>query len=139
MADLEKEVIVVVEDSPPNRNILTHLLKKLNFEVIEFENGQDAWNGLEQAKKEGKTISAIISDIMMPIMDGLELLTKVRDDEHYGPIPFVIVTAISDKDHLLQAMNKKVNGYILKPVTFQRVSKKVQEIFPNKKIPKIAS
>jgi two-component system chemotaxis response regulator CheY len=134
--DPNAPMIVVAEDSPPNRNILVHLLKKLKFRVMEYENGLDAWTALESIKKKGTKIDCIISDIMMPHMDGLQLLTKVRGDEAYKSTPFVIVTAVSDKEHLMEAMTKKVNGYILKPVTFERVTRKLKEIFPEKFVQK---
>ena len=129
------EFIVVAEDSAPNRTILVHLLKKLNYNVFDCEDGVQAWKALEENKD--KNIVAVISDIMMPNMDGLELLKKTREDEHYKDKPFLLVTAVSEKEYIFQAKNLNVNGYILKPVTFQRVSKKLQELFPDRKFPKL--
>jgi two-component system, chemotaxis family, chemotaxis protein CheY len=130
------ECIIVAEDSAPNRTILVHLLKKLNFEVIEAENGQVAWQ--EMQGNPDLNVVAVISDIMMPLMDGIEFLRKVRESEKFSNIPFVLVTAVSDKEYIHLARNLKVNGYILKPVTFDRVTKKLQEIFPQRKFPKLA-
>ncbi|MCB0362986.1 MAG: response regulator, partial [Bdellovibrionales bacterium] len=81
---------------------------------------------------------AILSDIMMPNMDGLGLLKHVREDSNYQEIPFVLITAVSDKDYIIQAKSLNVNGYILKPVTFQRVTTKLKELFPAKEFPKLA-
>ena len=53
-------------------------------------------------------------------------------------MPFVLVTAVSDRDYIIEAKSLDVNGYILKPVTFQRVTNKLKEIFPEKKFPKAA-
>jgi two-component system chemotaxis response regulator CheY len=130
------EYIVVAEDSPPNRNILLLLLRKLGFKVFECEDGGAAWKTLQE--NADKKIVAVISDIMMPEMDGIELLRRCRSDEKLKEIPFVLVTAVSDKDYIFQAKNLKVHGYILKPVTYKRVSAKLQELFPQKVFPKIA-
>ncbi len=128
---------MVAEDSPPNRTILVLLFKKLGFKVLECEDGQFAWEQL--TKNADKNIVAVISDIMMPNMDGMELLRRVRGNEQFAKVPFVFVTAISEKDYIFEAKNLKANGYILKPVTYNRVTQKLKEIFPNRKFPNLAA
>jgi len=132
-----KDRILVVEDSPPNRKILVHLLEKLNYVVDSFEDGKEAWDYLNDNPP--SDLVAIISDIMMPQMDGVQLLKHVREDDKWKDMPFVLVTAVSDRDYIIEAKALNVNGYILKPVTFQRVTNKLKEIFPEKKFPKAAS
>lgn len=132
-----KDIIVVAEDSPPNRKILSHLLIKLGFEVLAYENGQEAWQALTSG--EHPRVVAIISDIMMPAMDGIQLLRNVRDHENLSKLPFVLVTSISEKEYIAQAKELRVNGYILKPVTFQRVTAKLHELFPDREFPKFAA
>jgi two-component system chemotaxis response regulator CheY len=131
-----EEYIVVAEDSPPNRTIIVLLLRKLGFKVIECVDGDLAWKSLEEHRD--KNIVAVISDLMMPSMDGLELLRRVRNDDKWKDLPFVLVTAVSDKDYIFEAKNLKVNGYILKPVTYKRVSAKLQELFPERSFPQLA-
>lgn len=130
------EYVVVAEDSPPNRTILVLLLKKLNFKVIECDDGQVAWDMMN--KNRDKNIIAVISDMMMPNLDGLGLLRRVRGDDQYAKLPFVFVTAVSEKDYIFEAKSLHVDGYILKPVTYKRVAQKVQDLFPNKKLPSLA-
>ena len=137
MSEQDKEYIIVAEDSPPNRTILVLLLRKLGFHVYECEDGKAAWETLE--KQRDKKVVAVISDLMMPNMDGLALLKNCRSDEQYKKIPFVLVTAVSDKDYIFEAKNLSVNGYILKPVTYKRVTAKLQEIFPSRTFPTIAA
>ncbi len=129
------DTILVAEDSAPNRTILVHLIRKLGFDVIECINGRSAWDRM--LKPETKIV-AVLSDIMMPEMDGIELLRNCRTSERYKDIPFVLVTAVSDKEHIVAAKAHGVQGYILKPVTFQRVTAKLQEMFPDRILPKIA-
>lgn len=133
-----KEKIIVAEDSPPNRKILVHLLQKLGYEVEGFENGKLAWEAVE-AEEHPENLVAVISDIMMPTMDGIELLKNIRGSEKFKTLPVLLVTAVSDKEYILEAKSLNVSGYILKPVTFQRVTGKLSELFPNKKFPKLAA
>lgn len=138
VADESREKIIVAEDSPPNRKILVHLLQKLGYEVEGFENGKLAWEAVESAENPSNIV-AVISDIMMPTMDGIELLKNIRGSETFKDLPVLLVTAVSDKEYILEAKSLNVNGYILKPVTFQRVTGKLSELFPGKKFPKLAA
>jgi two-component system chemotaxis response regulator CheY len=132
-----KDQIIVAEDSAPNRKILAHLLQKMGFEVIACENGEEAWKAFSGG--EHQRIVAILSDMMMPVMDGLTLLKTVRESAQGKSIPIVLITAVSDKDLILQAKNLSVNGYILKPVTSQRVESKMKELFPSRTFPKLVA
>jgi len=134
----DKQIIIVAEDSPPNRKILVHLLQKLGYEVIGCENGEQGWEAVEKLRGDDRLV-AVISDIMMPVKDGIDFLRSVRGDESLKELPFVLVTAVSDKEYILEAKSLEVNGYILKPVTFSRVTAKLQELFPDKKFLSIAS
>lgn len=133
----DRDTIIIAEDSPPNRKILAHLLEKLGFHVVACENGQEAWDKFNSG--EFPKVVAIISDIMMPSMDGISLLRKVRQESKVKDLPVVLVTAVSEKDYIVQAKELEVNGYILKPVTFQRVTAKLKELFPAKQFPKMAA
>ena len=138
-AGTEQEIIVVAEDSAPNRAILVHLLKKLGYHVEECNDGQIAWDKTQELYAAKTPPVAILSDIMMPNMDGINFLKNVRGNDEMKDIPFVLVTAVSDKEHVMQAKEFEVNGYIVKPVSFQRVLGKLQELFPAKTFPAIAS
>ena len=136
MSNQQGFTILVVEDSPPNRTILVHLLRKLGFNVIECADGATAWEILQN---QDTKVEAILSDLMMPGLDGIQLLEKVRSDSRHNGVPFVLVTAVNDKNKIVNAKSQRVSGYILKPVTFQRVTAKLQELFPGYQFPKAAS
>lgn len=133
-----KKSVVLAEDSPTNRTVIKHLLLKLGFKVIECETGKIAWEAL-QAEHEKENVVAVISDIMMPDMDGIDFLTLVREDERFKELPFVLVTAVMEKEQVISAKKLGVNGYILKPVTFQRISAKMKELFPEHKFPRMVA
>lgn len=138
MSEEKKPCIVLAEDSPTNRTVIKHLLLKLGFKVIECENGAIAWEALT-TEKENENLVAIISDIMMPEMDGIDLLEKVRSSDEFKEMPFVLVTAVMEKEQVLSAKKLGVNGYILKPVTFERISTKLKELFPDHKFPRMVA
>lgn len=132
-----QDTIVIAEDSAPNRKILAHLLTKLGYNVVACENGEAAMNALNSG--EHKNVVLLISDIMMPVMDGLALLRAVRESDKFKALPVVLVTAVFEKEYVVRAKDLNVNGYILKPVTFDRVTAKLTELFPDKKFPKLAA
>jgi CheY-like chemotaxis protein len=127
--------LIVAEDSVVNRKILVNILQRLGFTVAEFENGKLA---CEAFNKSPADYAAIFSDIMMPEMDGLQFLQAVRSHKSGAQVPFVLLTAVSDKATIEQAKASNVNGYLLKPVAFDKVTKKLQEFFPKIKFPKLA-
>lgn len=133
----KQELVIVAEDSDPNRQILCLLLRKLGYTVIECRDGAQAYQALQEQLE--NNVVAIISDLMMPNMDGLEFLRRTRNDPKTAAMKFVLVTAVSDKDYVFEARNLKVDGYILKPVTYKRVAEKMQALFPERKFPQIAS
>lgn len=133
-----EDYIVVAEDSAPNRAVLVLLLRRMGFQVIECEDGDIAWKALSD-EISSKNIVAVFSDLMMPKMDGLELLRRARNDDRTRKLPFVFVTAVSDTEYISEAKNLRSDGYILKPATYQRVLLKLKELFPERVFPQLAS
>lgn len=126
-----KKYILVAEDSAPNRRILVHSLEKLGFGVIECANGEEAWTTLN--KPESGEIIGVFSDLMMPVMDGLELLIKLRADKCWETLPFVLVSAVSDKAKVVRARELNVSGYLVKPIQFQKILELVKKMYPTRK------
>jgi CheY-like chemotaxis protein len=122
--------ILVAEDSSSNRMIIVMLLKKLGLKVLQCEDGAVAWKTLDASRN--IKIVAVISDLMMPNLDGLGLLRKCREDEKYKSVPFILATAVNDRDSIMTAKDLRVNGYIIKPVTHKMLIDKLRELFPEK-------
>lgn len=138
-ASQPKEIVVVAEDSAPNRAVLTLMLRKMGFETMEFEDGDEAWAAVDRLAAEGgeRRLCAVVSDMMMPKMDGLEFLRRVRNDARITDLPFVLLTAVSEKDYIHEARALRVDGYVLKPVTYKRMEAKLREIFPMREFPSV--
>lgn len=110
---LSEKTILVVEDMLPVRELLKCILHKAGCgKIYDAEDGTEAIRCLNN-----HYIDMVISDWMMPKMDGFELLKNIRSDEGLNDILFLMVTGDSDKDSVIRAMQHDVSGYIVKPFT----------------------
>jgi signal transduction histidine kinase/AraC-like DNA-binding protein/ligand-binding sensor domain-containing protein len=105
----EKFKILLVEDNKELRYFLKNVLSR-DYAVSEAVNGAD---GLAVAKSELPDI--IITDIMMPVMDGMEMIKSIKDDKDICHIPIIILTAKSSIDDKIAAMQTGIDDYITKP------------------------
>jgi len=116
--------ILVVDDFATMRKVIRNLLKQSGFEnITEAEDGAMAFETLKSQK-----IDFIISDWNMPNMTGLELLKSVRKDDNLSKMPFLMVTAESLQENVVEAVKAGVDNYIVKPFTAEVLSEKIQEI-----------
>lgn len=129
---LQEIKILLVEDSQTDRKVLVNTLKKYFKNIIEAGNGQEAF----EIYKLHNDIDLIVSDISMPIMDGITLLKKIRLNDLY--IPFIFTTAKLEIDTILDAINLNVNYYILKPINVHELLQKIdllcEKIFFEKRL-----
>ena len=102
--------VLIVEDETPLRNAMTDILTFEGFTVLQARNGQE---GLDLALKEHPNI--ILLDLVMPIMDGLTMLEKLRKDEVYGKSAMVILlTNINDPDKVAKATEAGSYDFLVK-------------------------
>lgn len=109
MPDLK---ILVVEDSPTMRQLISFALKRLRgIEIVE------ASDGVEGLKKlNSQSFDLIITDINMPVMDGLKLISLVRRDTKYRVIPIMIITTEGGAEDRERALALGADAYITKPI-----------------------
>lgn len=116
--------ILLVDDFATMRRIIKNILRQLNFtNITEADDGTTAWDIIEKQK-----IDFIISDWNMPQMTGLELLRKVRGDERFKHLPFLMVTAEAQQENILEAAQSGVSNYIIKPFTPEVLEQKIKKI-----------
>lgn len=107
-----RALVLCVEDEKYIREELVRELMRSGYEVIEADNGLAA---IELLKKREPDL--IVSDILMPEMDGLEFLNQVRSgSERLSSIPFLFLSALSDRDRILDAYRSGVDEYLIKPI-----------------------
>jgi two-component system chemotaxis response regulator CheY len=117
--------VLVVDDFAAMRRILKNVLGQIGFtNIIEADDGTTALDVLKKNK-----IDLIVSDWNMPKMSGLDLLKAVRSNEVTKNMPFLMVTASSQKDDVLEAVQAGVSNYIVKPFTADTVKEKLGKIF----------
>jgi CheY-like chemotaxis protein len=107
--------LLIVDDEPELLELLVELLKPICDEVLTAGNGVEALSILENQSE----ICAILSDVKMPKMDGLELLTRVR--AQFNPIPFVVLTAYGDSKTYQQAIRLNATDFLEKPLALSEV------------------
>ncbi len=102
--------VLIAEDDPASSLILRTTLRKLGHEVLAAENGMEAL-----AHYQTENIHLIISDWMMPEMDGLELCRRVRSEQRVKYTYFILLTALTGKEHFLEGMEAGADDFLNKP------------------------
>lgn len=103
--------ILVADDSRVSRNLIKSILEEMDFEVLAAENGQDAWDTFQREE-----VSLLISDWVMPALDGLELCRRVRAAPHRPGYTYIMmVTAQDGLKNFVTAMAAGADDFIVKP------------------------
>ncbi len=110
---MRKETLLVVEDEPNLLLGIRDILELDNYQVMTAQNGLEALKVLEEVTDELPDL--IVSDIMMPQMNGIELLKKVRSEDSWVAIPFIFLTARGEKGDMHEARRLGVDDYLVKP------------------------
>lgn len=106
-----KKQILVVDDSESIREVVTFSLEKAGHKVNSAENGREAIKFLEW----NSGIDLIITDLHMPVMDGIEFIKKVRKMEEYSYIPILFLTTESQLQRKNEAREAGASGWLVKP------------------------
>lgn len=127
MHDLSDWNVLIVDDEPDNRGVLEFVLTSYDAKVRTASTGQQC---LELMEAEKPTL--LLADIQMAGMSGLELLTKVRENETWNDIPVIAITAFAmpgDRERILAA---GFTGYISKPLSVMKLVDQLQELITEK-------
>lgn len=116
---------LVVDDSVTMRRIVANSLRNLGYEdFVEAGDGKEALTKLAS----DETINFVITDWNMPVLSGLELIKAIRSDDKFSKIPVLMVTTRGVKEDIIEALNAKVNNYIVKPFTPQVLKEKIEQV-----------
>lgn len=119
--------VLVVDDFSTMRRMIKNMLKEVGIkDVLEAQDGSAAFEVLQN-----NDVDLVVSDWNMPVMTGIEFLTKVRESEEFNDLPFVMVTAEGQKEQVIEAVKKGVSGYIIKPFSAEVLKEKIAELFPD--------
>ena len=116
--------VLVVEDSPTMRQLIVFALKRIRgFQIVEANDGVDGLKKLSADK-----FDLILTDINMPIMDGLKLVSMVRNDPHYKETPIIVITTEGATEDRERALALGANEYITKPIQTVQILETVKKL-----------
>ena len=119
--------ILLVED---NEDFRFYLKDNLNsfYHTLEASNGAEAWNKVKHYKPD-----LIVSDIMIPVMNRIELSRKVKADPMTAHIPIILLTAVGNNEMQMEGYRLGVSDYVTKPFTFEILASRIQNILSDRK------
>ncbi len=120
---MEHKKIYIVEDDRSIRNIEIYTLKKSGFDAVGFENANDFFHAM---KKESPDL--ILLDIMLPGMDGVEILKKIRRDAETCRIPVIMVTAKGQEYDKVQSLDLGADDYLVKPFGMMEMISRIKAV-----------
>ncbi|WP_084153025.1 hybrid sensor histidine kinase/response regulator transcription factor [Pedobacter jeongneungensis] len=126
--DPAAETILVVEDNSEIRSLITSLVGN-NYQIAESENGLLGWETAVEMLPD-----LIICDIMMPVMDGIELCRRLKQDERTSHIPVIILTARSSHIHQVSGLETGADAYITKPFSPELLLLNVRNLLMSRQV-----
>ena len=125
----DEQEILIVEDSPTQAARLQFILEEHGFRVSWAPNGKAA---LEYLQKNHPTL--VVSDVVMPEMDGYELCSKIKQDEKLKDIPVILLTALSDPSDIIKGLESGADNFITKPYQERFLISRIQYILINREL-----
>lgn len=124
--------ILIAEDSPTQALKLQMILEENDYEVLHGANGEEALNLID----ENDLPEIIITDIIMPVMDGYELCRRLKQNETTKGIPVILLTQLSDPDDVIKGLQAGADNFISKPYSEQFLFDRISDILLNREIRK---
>ena len=121
--------VLVVDDLPDNVEILRARLESRGYAVATASNGEEALTAVHADPPQ-----LILCDVMMPGIDGYEVARRIKRDESLPFIPIILVTALSETEHIVQGLNTGADDYIAKPYHFQELEARVRAMLRIKRL-----
>ncbi len=116
-------MIWCVEDDPGIRDIEVYALQSTGLDAKGFETGDEFWAALQQDRPD-----LVLLDVMLPGMDGVELLTKMKNDSQLGEIPVIMATAKGSEYDKIQSLDLGADDYLVKPFGMMEMVSRVKAV-----------
>ena len=117
--------VLIVDDVAVNRLMVNKMLGTFGMEVMEANNGLEALETLRHFKAD-----VILLDLMMPVMDGFEMLRILRANPLTTHIPVIVLSALNTNDDIVAAYNAGANDFVTKPILFEKLVSSVNAHCP---------
>jgi signal transduction histidine kinase/CheY-like chemotaxis protein len=122
-SELIDNCILVVDDNPDLRRYVSRILRQMNFNVVTASNGSE---GFDQAKRYRPEV--IITDLMMPLVSGLDLIRMIREQEDLKGTPTILLTAKADEDTRIEGVERGADAYVSKPFNDRELLAEVRNL-----------
>jgi two-component system chemotaxis response regulator CheY len=114
--------VLLVEDEIDVGKVILSYLKQWEMEAIHAESSQDALKILDDG-----AVDLLITDLVMPEMDGFDLVKAIRREKRHRKMPVLIISGQAEKEHILKASRIGINGFVAKPFTSDQLKQKIYE------------
>lgn len=118
--------ILLVEDNVELLNLMRNLLGQ-HYQVLTARNGQQAWNTIQREK-----LDLVVTDVMMPVMDGIELTRTIKQSDDYAQLPVVLLTAKTQDEFRDEAFRTGADAFITKPIEMDKLRLRIDNLLENR-------
>ena len=115
-SDLSAYTVLVVDDIALNLLMVQKMLSRFSFKIIVAHNGQEAIEKIAQDKP-----VLVLLDLMMPVMDGYEVISRVRSNPDYNSTRIVVLSALNTNDNIVKAISMGADEFITKPIAMEKL------------------
>ena len=115
--DLSKHTVLAVDDIPMNLLLISKILSRLNITISTATNGREALEFIEKNKP-----SLVLLDLMMPEIDGYEVLKRLRENSETKDMRVVILSALNSNEDIVKGFNMGANDFITKPIILEKLT-----------------
>ena len=127
----EDYTLLIVEDNHAMRRLMESMVTGLGYtSIVTAKDGAEAWDIIEE-----NNIDVILCDMIMPVMNGLQLLNKVRSSKQFYNLPFIMITGADNQSEIMYTLQAEVDHYILKPPNIEKLDNLLKLVIEQKAAP----
>ena len=115
--DLSKHTVLAVDDIPMNLLLISKILSRININISTAANGREALDFIAKNKP-----SLVLLDLMMPEIDGYEVLRRIRENSETADIRVIILSALNSNEDIVKGFNMGANDFITKPIILEKLT-----------------